>query len=72
MCDTIEIPRAPAPAGIARRAAGSPRRSTDHETARLRAATRHYEQHVIAWYALGRVAEARVARDAITRHREKR
>jgi putative two-component system hydrogenase maturation factor HypX/HoxX len=33
---------------------------------RLRAATRRYERHVIAWYALGRVEEARQAREAIT------
>jgi putative two-component system hydrogenase maturation factor HypX/HoxX len=32
---------------------------------RLRAATRYYEQHVNAWYALGRVQEARQARKAI-------
>ena len=39
--------------------------SADHAAARLRAATRHYEQHVIAWHALGRLSEARAARDAI-------
>jgi len=38
--------------------------------ARLQAATRYYEQHVLAWYALGRVSEARAARQAITRCRE--
>ena len=32
---------------------------------RLRAAIRYYERHVISWYALGRVDEARRARDAI-------
>jgi putative two-component system protein, hydrogenase maturation factor HypX/HoxX len=32
---------------------------------RLRAATRYYERHVIAWYVLGRVDEARRAWDAI-------
>jgi hypothetical protein len=37
--------------------------------ARLRAATRYYEQHVLAWYALGRVSEARSAREAIARQR---
>jgi hypothetical protein len=37
--------------------------------AELRAALRHYEQHVIAWYALGRVSEARAARATIERLR---
>lgn len=32
---------------------------------RLRAATRYYQRHVLAWYALGRIGEARRARDAI-------
>jgi putative two-component system protein, hydrogenase maturation factor HypX/HoxX len=32
---------------------------------RLHAAIRYYERHVISWYALGRVAEARRAREAI-------
>ncbi len=32
---------------------------------RLHAAIRYYERHVISWYALGRVDEARRARDAI-------
>jgi putative two-component system hydrogenase maturation factor HypX/HoxX len=36
---------------------------------RLRAATRHYERHVIAWYALGRVDDARRAREAIASYR---
>jgi hypothetical protein len=35
----------------------------------LRAATRYYEQHVIAWHALGRHSEARVVRDAIALQR---
>jgi putative two-component system hydrogenase maturation factor HypX/HoxX len=38
--------------------------------ARLQAATRHYEQHVLAWYALGRIGEARAAREAIAHCRE--
>jgi hypothetical protein len=33
--------------------------------ATLQAVTRYYEQHVLAWYALGRVREARAAREAI-------
>jgi len=32
---------------------------------RLRAARRYYERHVIAWYALGRITQARAARAAI-------
>jgi putative two-component system hydrogenase maturation factor HypX/HoxX len=32
---------------------------------RVRRATRYYERHVLAWYALGRVTEARQAREAI-------
>jgi hypothetical protein len=35
----------------------------------LREATKHYEQHVIAWYALGRVTEARSARETIMNYR---
>lgn len=31
----------------------------------LRAQTRHYERHVLAWYALGRVREARAAWAAV-------
>jgi hypothetical protein len=38
--------------------------------ARFRAATRHYEQHVLAWHALGRVTEARSAREAILHYRQ--
>jgi hypothetical protein len=30
-----------------------------------RARTRHYERHVLAWYALGRVHEARAAWAAV-------
>jgi hypothetical protein len=42
-----------------------------HEAQRaLRAATRYYERHVIAWHALGRHDEARGARDAVARHRQ--
>lgn len=35
----------------------------------LRASVKHYERHVLAWYALGRVTEARAARDAIASQR---
>jgi len=31
----------------------------------LHARTRHYERHVLAWYALGRVQEARAAWAAV-------
>jgi hypothetical protein len=31
----------------------------------LKSAIRHYERHVIAWHALGRVSEARAARARI-------
>jgi hypothetical protein len=34
----------------------------------LREATKYYERHVLAWYALGRVAEAQAAREAIMHH----
>jgi hypothetical protein len=37
--------------------------------AQLREASKYYERHVLAWYALGRVAEARSAREAIGRCR---
>jgi hypothetical protein len=33
-------------------------------------ATRYFERHVLAWYALGRVSEARSARKAIEHHRQ--
>jgi hypothetical protein len=32
-------------------------------------AVKHYERHVLAWYALGRSADARAARDDIERRR---
>jgi hypothetical protein len=32
---------------------------------------RYYEQHVIAWHALGRLSEARAARDDIEHYRQK-
>jgi hypothetical protein len=33
-------------------------------TAELRGATRYYERRVLAWYALGRISEARAARNS--------
>ncbi len=42
--------------------------TTDAGT-QLRMAVRDYERHVLAWYALGRSADARAARDAINRRR---
>jgi hypothetical protein len=35
----------------------------------LRAATRYYEQHVIAWHALGRLREAHAVHDLIAHYR---
>jgi hypothetical protein len=43
----------------------------DIAAAQLRAATRNYEQHVIAWHALGRITEVRAARDAIAHCEQK-
>jgi hypothetical protein len=67
----LDIPRAQAPAGNVMTGIGRRGGSADDAGGDLRAAIRHYEQHVIAWYALGRVTEARSARDAIARCREK-
>jgi hypothetical protein len=39
--------------------------SREHTAALLRGATKHYERHVLAWYALGRVSDARAARERI-------
>jgi hypothetical protein len=38
---------------------------TSPPAAHLRARTRFYERHVLAWYALGRVHEARAAWAAV-------
>jgi hypothetical protein len=35
----------------------------------MRQATKHYERHVLAWHALGRVGHARVARQTIAGYR---
>ena len=43
--------------------------ATDAST-QLRAAVKNYERHVLAWYALGRSADAHAARDTIKRQRE--
>jgi hypothetical protein len=39
--------------------------TVDRTAALLRAATKNYERNVLAWYALGRVTEARSARQEI-------
>jgi hypothetical protein len=70
MRHTLDAPPAQAPAPIVLRGARPRRGSGDHAAARLRAACRYYEQNVIAWYALGRLVEARAARDAIARCRQ--
>lgn len=60
----------------AKRANGRARRphtepgSLSPAAARLKDATTHYQQHVLAWYALSRVREARAAREAIAHCRE--
>ena len=38
---------------------------TPHPESLLRARTRYYERHVLAWYALGRVHDARAAWAAV-------
>ena len=43
--------------------------ATDPST-QLRAAVKNYERHVLAWYALGRPADAHAARDTIKRRRQ--
>jgi hypothetical protein len=59
-----------ASAGHAPRRSGPQHDSRGGAAARLKQAARYYEQHVLAWYALGRVSEARSARAAIERCRE--
>jgi hypothetical protein len=44
--------------------------SLDRAATPLREATKHYERHVLAWYALGRQAEARSAHEAIVHYRQ--
>jgi hypothetical protein len=41
----------------------------DRADALLRDAIKYYERHVLAWYALGRLTQARSAREAIVNHR---
>jgi hypothetical protein len=67
----LEIPSAPATVGNVVTETGRRGGSADDAAGDLRATIRHYEQHVIAWYALGRVIEARSARGAVARCREK-
>jgi hypothetical protein len=56
----------------------SPRRNEPQHAAlapaaaRFNDATKYYERHVLAWYALGRVSEARSARQAIAARRGSR
>jgi hypothetical protein len=69
--DTLHAPHAQAPARDVLRRIDPQPESAHHAAERLRAATRHYEQHVIAWHALGRLSEARAARDDIARYRQK-
>ena len=71
MRDTLRAPHPQAHARDVMRGIGPQPGSADHPAARLRAATRDYEQHVIAWHALGRLSEARAARAAIAQHRQK-
>jgi hypothetical protein len=54
---TVAIVRRPSPTDVA-----DPR-------ALLREAIKDYESQVLAWYALGRPRDARVARATIARHR---
>jgi len=68
--DTLHAPHPQAPVRSVLPTIGAQLSSAYHAAARLRAATRYYEQHVIAWYALGRLSEARAARDAIARYRQ--
>ena len=35
----------------------------------MQQAIKHYERHVLAWYALGRVAQARLARETLAGYR---
>jgi hypothetical protein len=69
--DTLHAPHARAYARAALRGIDPQPGSAYHAAERLRAATRHYEQHVIAWHALGRLSEARAARDDIAHYRQK-
>ena len=69
MRDILDAPPTQASARMTLRRIGVRRGSADQAAARLRAATRYYEQHVIAWHALGRLTDARTAREAIARCR---
>lgn len=48
-----------------------PSASIDSMRGQLRALRTHYERHVLAWYALSRPHQARIARDAIARQRDR-
>ena len=71
MRDTLQAAYTPAPTRAVLRGPGPQPSSAGHAAADLRAATRYYEQHVIAWHALGRLSEARAARDDIARYQQK-
>ena len=71
MRDTLHAPRPQADARDVLRGIGPQPGTADHAAARLRAATRKYEQHVIAWHALGRLSAARAARDDVAHYRQK-
>ena len=68
---TLHAPHAQAPVRDPLRGIDPQPGSAQHVAAQLRMATRHYEQHVIAWHALGRLSEARAARDDIARYQQK-
>lgn len=70
MRDTLDAPPTHTPERTALRRVGARRGSADQAAARLRAATRYYEQHVIAWHALSRLTDARAAHEAIARCRQ--
>jgi hypothetical protein len=69
--DTLHAPHAQAHARDVLLRIGAQPTSAHLMAAGLRAATRYYEQHVIAWHALGRLSEARVAREDIAHYSQK-
>ena len=70
MRDTLQAAYTPAPTRAVLRGPGPQPSSAGHAAADLRAATRYYEQHVIAWHALGRISEVRAAREAVASCRQ--
>jgi hypothetical protein len=63
------FPRGEATARQRLRRVARHRKPPDDAAVRLSEATKYYERHVLSWYALGRVHEARSARAAILRCR---